>query len=266
MSFPTGVSINNCAAHYTPNPGDDRVLLATDLIKIDIGTHAHGHIIDSAFSFSFDPQFETLIQASHDATWAGLKEAGIDARLIEVGRVIEETMTSFEVEIDGKKRKVKSVRNLSGHQLGDYIVHAGKSVPIIANGCEPHLKMEEGEVYAIETFASTGKGSVSDAPDCSHYIMEPDAMSLIGKLRNTKAKHLLTHINQKISTLARCRRWLDQTGEKQHLLALKSLVDAGLVNPYPPLVDQAESFVSQHEHSIMIKPTAKEVVSYGGDD
>lgn len=26
MAFPTGVSLNNCAAHYTPNPGDDTVL------------------------------------------------------------------------------------------------------------------------------------------------------------------------------------------------------------------------------------------------
>jgi methionyl aminopeptidase len=97
-------------------------------------------------------------------------------------------------------------------------------------------------------------------------MMDPDAMSQMATLRNPKAKHLLYHINHKFSTLAWCRRWLDQTGEKQHLLALKSLVDAELVNACAPLVDQADSFVSQHEHSVMIKPTAKEVVSYGGDD
>jgi methionyl aminopeptidase len=43
IGFPTGVSINNCAAHYTPNPGDDRVLLADDVIKIDFGTHVKGN-------------------------------------------------------------------------------------------------------------------------------------------------------------------------------------------------------------------------------
>ena len=35
--------------------------------------------------------------------------------------------------------------------------------------------MEEGELFAIETFGSTGKGKVFDAPDCSHYMKNFDA-------------------------------------------------------------------------------------------
>jgi methionyl aminopeptidase len=36
------------------------------------------------------------------ATNTGIREAGIDARLCDIGAAIEETMTSYEVEIDGK--------------------------------------------------------------------------------------------------------------------------------------------------------------------
>ena len=50
---------------------------------------------------------------------------------------------------------VKSVRNLNGHLIGSYQIHAGKSVPIVKNS--DTAKMEEGELYAIETFGSTGK-------------------------------------------------------------------------------------------------------------
>lgn len=32
----------------------------------------------------------------------GIKHAGIDARLNEIGEVIQETMESYEVELDGK--------------------------------------------------------------------------------------------------------------------------------------------------------------------
>jgi methionyl aminopeptidase len=38
IAFPTGCSINHCAAHYTPNPGDNTVLNYDDVCKIDFGT------------------------------------------------------------------------------------------------------------------------------------------------------------------------------------------------------------------------------------
>lgn len=50
---------------------------------------------------------------------------------------------------------VKSIRNLNGHSIGPYQIHAGKSVPIVKGG--EQTKMEEGEFYAIETFGSTGE-------------------------------------------------------------------------------------------------------------
>jgi hypothetical protein len=60
---------------------------------------------------------------------------------------------------------VKSIRNLTGHSIDPYIIHAGKSVPIVASydpeDEEAGEKMEEGEYFAIETFGSTGRGYVS---------------------------------------------------------------------------------------------------------
>lgn len=42
MGFPTGCSLNNVAAHYTPNPGDDTVLKYGDVMKFDFGTQVNG--------------------------------------------------------------------------------------------------------------------------------------------------------------------------------------------------------------------------------
>ena len=64
-------------------------------------------------------------------------------------------MESYEVEIGGKTYPVKSIKNLMGHSIGPYHIHAGKSVPICKGGKAGI--MEEGEMYAIETFGSTGK-------------------------------------------------------------------------------------------------------------
>lgn len=42
IAFPTGCSINECAAHFTCNPGDDYVLRYDDVMKIDFGTQVNG--------------------------------------------------------------------------------------------------------------------------------------------------------------------------------------------------------------------------------
>ena len=39
LAFPTGCSLNFCAAHYTPNGGDETVLTYDDVCKLDFGTH-----------------------------------------------------------------------------------------------------------------------------------------------------------------------------------------------------------------------------------
>ncbi len=81
-------------------------------------------------------------------------------------------MESYEVELDGKTYPVKSIRNLNGHSIDPYRIHAGKSVPIVKGG--DGTKMEEGECYAIETFGSTGKGYVNEDLECSHYMKNWD--------------------------------------------------------------------------------------------
>lgn len=160
MGFPTGLSINHCAAHYTPNAGNKMILKQEDVMKVDFGVHLNGRIVDSAFTMTFDPTYDNLVNACKDATNAGVKEAGIDVRMSDIGAAIQEVMESYECEIKGTTYPVKCIRNLNGHSIGRYNIHGGKTVPIVKGGDQ--TKMEEGETFAIETFGSTGKGYVRD--------------------------------------------------------------------------------------------------------
>jgi methionyl aminopeptidase len=74
MGFPTGLALNNCAAHFTPNPGQkDVILKKEDVLKVDFGVHINGWIVDSAFTVTFDPVYDNLLAAVKDATNTGLK-------------------------------------------------------------------------------------------------------------------------------------------------------------------------------------------------
>ena len=80
-----------------------------------------------------------------------------------------------------------------------------------------------------------------------------------------KSRRLLHVITQNFGTLAFCRRWLDRLGETKYLLALKNLCDAGVVEACPPLCDIKGSYTAQFEHTILLRPDCKEVVSRGED-
>ena len=73
--------------------------------------------------------------------------------------------------------------------------------------------MEEGELFAIETFGSTGKGYVREDLECSHYMKNFDVGHI--PLRLPKAKQLLSFINKNFDTVAFCRRWIDRAGEEK---------------------------------------------------
>lgn len=61
-----------------------------------------GRIVDSAFTLTFDPVYDNLLAAVRDATNTGVREAGIDVRMGDIGAAIQEVMESYEVEIGGK--------------------------------------------------------------------------------------------------------------------------------------------------------------------
>ena len=259
--FPTGLSLNDCAAHWTPNAGDKTVLKYEDVMKVDFGVQVNGRIIDSAFTHTFDPVYDPLVAAVRAATNTGVREAGIDVRVCDVGAAVQETMESYELPLNGKTYPIKCIRNLNGHNIAPYVIHGGKSVPIVDNGDQ--TKMEEGEVFAIETFCSTGRGYVVNQGEVSHYALNPD-YSTAG-LRTPGAKNLLKKIKETFGTLPFCRRYLDQIGEEKYLFNLNTLVRNDIVQDYPPLMDTPGSLTAQFEHTLVLRPTCKEVLSRGED-
>lgn len=68
-------------------------------------------------------------------------------------------------KIGTKTYPVKAVRNITGHNIQHYRIHGGKSIPFVKFDDDDEDgggKMEEGEVYAVETFGTTGRGWLRD--------------------------------------------------------------------------------------------------------
>ncbi|KAG8428211.1 Methionine aminopeptidase 2 [Metarhizium acridum] len=157
--------------------------------------------------------------AVKEATNAGIREAGIDARVGEIGGVIQETMESFEVEIDGTTYPVKSIRNLTGHNILPYSIHGTKAVPIVKSTTRPRWKKVMSLLSRL--LGSTGNGYVRDDMEVSHYAKNADVQHV--DLRLSSAKTLLNVINKNFGTLPFCRRYLDRPGPGQVLARVEQL-------------------------------------------
>jgi len=241
-AFPVNVSINNIAAHYTsPIKDDDLTIKEGDLVKIDLGVHIDGYIVDTAFTVSFndDKSLENIIQATEVALEAAKMIAKPKINTKEMGKKIEDIVKGF---------KFNPIKELGGHQIEKWTVHGKKKLPEL--GTQGGDIMEEGEVFAIEIFASTGEGTVHNTKYSYIYELNPYAGRV--PLRRKTSKQILGHVNKNYKTLPFAERWLAKDFRMGVMFGLQELVQQGKVQVHYVLAEQKGEFVAQSEQTILI--------------
>ena len=244
-AFPVNLSMNEIAAHYTPAYSDETK--ASGLLKIDFGVCVDGCIVDVAFSMDLENNEENkmLILASEKALASAIEVAKKEKniQIWEIGNVIQEEITKFGFS---------PIKNLSGHELGEYRIHAGITIPNTNNGNK--IVLEEG-AYAIEPFATNGIGSVYEAGKSGIYSFKEKKA-----VRNTEARKLLAFIEEEYKTLPFCSRWLVKKFGTKALFSLSLLEKDGILHHYPQLVEKGKGKVSQAENTILISDEKIEVL------
>ncbi len=236
LAFPINLSLNNIAAHYTPDSNDKTILGDKDVLKVDIGVHVDGYIADSAFTISFDEKHNELIEASKTALKNALKIIKPGLEIKEVGKVIENTIKEFDLI---------PVSNLTGHGLERYQIHTKYSIPNINVNIKGVFK--EGDVIAIEPFATNGSGFVRNSSKTFIYSLKK-----ISGVRNIYARKILKEI-ENTKGLPFAKRHIYSVKGIMKDVALKELEKNKIIEAYPVLKDAEGSFVSQAEHTIIVE-------------
>lgn len=236
-AFPVNISINDVAAHYSPSVDDPARIPPGSLVKVDVGVHVDGFIADAAISIAFDKRWENLVKAARDALASALQRVRHAVPVNEVARIIEMTI---------KELGYNPVRNLTGHKIERYNLHAGKSLPNVPSPEHSAVKILAGEVYAIEPFATTGRGIVVDR-GASH-IYRVVSVRRIPKDSNLNA--LLEELWKRYRGLPFSERWLHREGFS--LYELEKLVRSGRIYHYPRLVEASGGYVSQFEDTVVV--------------
>jgi methionyl aminopeptidase len=255
IGFPVGLSLNNCAAHYTPNYYEpDIILKEDDILKIDYGVHIGGTIIDSAFTVHFNSKYDEFINISKNITKYAVSLCGPDAILGEIGADIEEYIKSKEIIIDNKTYDLKVMGDLTGHLISKYEIHAGKAVPNVKIFYP--LRMNPNEYYAIEPFITTGDGKSILKAHNSHFMLLKDHDNIYNSCKNISKneKKIYNLLKINYGTLPFCQRWLYELNKDlDYDNLLKEFENKKILKSYPPIYDIDNSIISQFEHTIFIK-------------
>jgi methionyl aminopeptidase len=134
-------------------------------------------------------------------------------------------------------------------------VHGHKQIPLIPQPTGQAI--EEGDVFAVETFSSTGEGQTHPLQMGNIYQL---ILRNIPKIRNQGAKQLLGFIAKNYKTLPFSQR----TWAKEIMVprfALNELVATGVIMEYKVLSEVKGSFVSQSEKTVYVHKDSIEILT-----
>jgi len=248
-AFPINISINDIAAHYTGQIDDNLIIPEVGVVKVDCGVSINGFIAYTAQSVDLDGSYKDLLQASIDACELAVKTLRAGTNLGKLGGLIGKTIRDAGFE---------PVRDLRGHLVERYIVHAGKSVPNIEiSGTE---KAELHEVYAVEPFASTGNGEIhADLNRINIFRAAPVRIAL----RSKHAKKIRNIAVHEFGGMPFAERWLLDRGLSvpEIKIGMLELKRTGAMIEYHVLRGASEDMISQHEHTMIILEDGTEVTT-----
>ena len=283
-AFPVTISVNDIAAHYTTDSRQnlpegfegELVFQDGDLVKLDVGVHITGALADNAMTIEVGNggNHTDQIKAAREARDASIEKMHPGTPWHEVGAAAEQVHTDAGFE---------PIRNLCGHELKRWNLHAGTSIPSYACGAEsPGFKgsVELGSVYAVEPFNTTGKsGMVENIPPAHSSnifrvtgdITIRKAM-LKGKLKPLGAT-MARYIEERYHTLPFAERWayplLEKPfpGEEEDVLRkkwnalVKKLISIRFLETYAALRCEDRGMIGQFEHTVWITEGGPEVLS-----
>ena len=241
-AFPVNTSINEVAAHYTAEPNDPLSIKDDDLVKIDLGAQINGHIADTAVTVCYNAEFDNMVQAAELSLSNAMSMMKVGVKSSDVGRTIEKTI---------KQMGFLPIANLSGHSLGQYTIHAGKSVPNIWS--IGSFTFNENQAFACEPFVTTGEGL--------GFVHEGKVKNIFSlssrkKTKDKDADKMLDYIWQNFNLLPFALRWLtNEWEEKEARRLLEILVKKKAVHAYPILVEGNGQRVTQAEHTFIPNET-----------
>lgn len=240
-AFPVNLSLNEIAAHFTPEKGDETI--AEGILKVDIGVAIDGFIADTALSIDLteDKKFEEMMKLNKKILEEASNVVRIGMEAKDIGDAAQNELENWNSENDSNFSIIKS---LCGHTLDQDTIHAGLTISNYRNN---NSKKLEDVAFAVEPFVTTGVGDIYEGQPGGIYVIQSN-----DNVRDRDAREILKFIKETFLTRPFCARWLQKEGFKKIKFTLSTLTKQGILYQYPMLIEKSKAPVSQFENTFVI--------------
>lgn len=235
-AFPPQIALNEIAAHYLPQPDED-IIFSNQVVKLDVGVCYNGAIGDCAVTIDLSGENQKLVDAVEAALTAAEKIVKVGLPIREIGRVIQETISSYGFN---------PIFNLCGHGLGRYKIHTTPPIPNYDDRSKDVIKA--GMTFAIEPFATTGKGFIDEIGEPAIFVytrgksVQSDvARALLAKIKTFQGLPFAIHdmITPELP--------LEKVRE-----GLSELLKTRNIQGFAALIEEKRGMVAQAENSVLV--------------
>jgi curved DNA binding protein len=252
VAFPTCISVNQCAGHYSPLSEDRTVILQEgDLVKIDLGVQVDGFIAQVAHTVvaTANPSAPTTGRKA-DAICAAHYAAEIAHRLVRPGR--KNTEVTDAILKVAHQFQCEPLEGVLSHQLKRYVIDGNRV--IINKATLEHkveeFEFEENQVYTIDVVVSTGEGKARETELRTTIFKRAVDQNYLLKMK--ASRYVYNEITKRFPTFPFTLRALD---EKTARLGITECLKHDLVHPYPVLFEKAGEVIAQFKYTVLVLPS-----------
>eukprot|EP00753_Platysulcus_tardus_P019908 PLAT7613.2.p2 GENE.PLAT7613.2~~PLAT7613.2.p2 ORF type:complete len:424 (+),score=264.36 PLAT7613.2:53-1273(+) len=259
VAFPTCVSPNQFAAHFSPLGSESVVLADNDLVRIDLGVHVDGYISVVAHTLvvgttptaeaPLDGDRAVVTKAAYVALQAAMRVVKPGNHNSDVTAVIKKVADAFGVE---------ALQGQLSHQMKRFVID-GNKVAITSETPESKVddfEFAENEVYQLDVAMTTGDGKLRESDARTTVFMRDVERMYRPKLKTSRS--LLADITRKHSTLPFSLRAFD---ERTARLGITELVRQNIVFPHPVLSARPDESVAHFKTTLLLSRTGTRAVT-----
>lgn len=246
IAFPTCISVNEIAGHFSPLKSEPVLLKDGDLVKIDLGVHIDGFIALAAHTLVIsaqpvDGRKADVVLAAYNALQGALRTIKTGNTNYDVTDVIGQVAEAY---------KCNPVEGVLSHELKKHLIDGNAT---IINKATFDQKVEEHEfqlnqVFALDVFISTGEGKTKETEYRTTVFKRAIERTYTLKLKASRA--FFAEAVDKYPTMNfTLRAFKDETNAK---LGISEAYKHDLFHAYPVLTEKPGEYVAQFKYTIAI--------------
>ena len=248
IAFPTCISPNEISGHYSPLKDESRVIVAGDILKIDLAAHIDGFA--SAVAHTIVAGDAPVKGRAADAMHAAYNAIEVALRKIKVGS--DSADVTAAIQAVAKEYGVEAIQGIFSYETKQHRMDGGKC---FAQGPNPGLNLENfqfglNEVYGLDVILTTGDGRVKETDIRTTVVKRSQENTY--HLKTQKGREFISELSKLAPSLMISMRQFEEP-----LVAKAGSTEARrhkLVEDFPVLKGKEGEIIVQFKFTVLLLP------------